>query len=92
LLNNIQPFRERNDTSLLDRRWFLETVRVNPAQQVLVQVHSIERFVHLSPFRDDVIFAFGFGEFLHAAIVRSIVEASFSRHVVLSECFESLRE
>jgi len=80
LLNNIQPFRKRNDASLLNRRRFFETVRVNPAQQVLVQVHRIERFVHFSPFGDDVIFAVTFGEFLHTAIIRRVVESAFSRH------------
>ena len=86
LLDHVQALGEGHDAALLDRGGLLETVRVDAAEQVLVQVHRVEGLVHLGPVGDGHLAAglLVLGQDrLHAAVVRLIVETTFARHILL---------
>ena len=68
---------------MLDGGRLFETVRVDTAQQVLLQVHRVERFVDFRPLGDgelSVLILLFLHEFFHTAIIIRVVESSFSRH------------
>ena len=52
LLDHVETLGKGHDTALLDRGGLLETVRVDTAEQVLVEVHGVEGLVHLGPVGD----------------------------------------
>ena len=52
LLDHVQALGEGDDTALLDRGRLLETVGVDAAEEVLVQVHGVKRLVNLGPVGD----------------------------------------
>ena len=52
LLDHVQALGEGDDTALLDRGRLLETVGVDAAEEVLVQVHGVKRLVNFGPVGD----------------------------------------
>mmetsp|Transcript_14963 Transcript_14963/g.63040 ORF Transcript_14963/g.63040 Transcript_14963/m.63040 type:complete len:453 (-) Transcript_14963:61-1419(-) len=83
LLDHVEALGEGHDAALLNRGGLLETVRVDAAKEVLVEVHRVERLVNLGPVGDGHLAVLGaiLGEqLLHAAVVSLIVETTFAGH------------
>mmetsp|Transcript_3805 Transcript_3805/g.11859 ORF Transcript_3805/g.11859 Transcript_3805/m.11859 type:complete len:432 (+) Transcript_3805:100-1395(+) len=84
LLDHVQLLGKGHNAALLNRRGLLETVRVDAAQQVLVQAHGVERLVHLVPGGDGVL---ALKDLAHLLVVLLVIESRRVRHVCLGGRF-----